>query len=377
MSKMFLCTILVGATVSLAVAQQPPAQLPQNVTNPPAQPPILNGLTVVRFDPVQLALKRVEGRYQLWAGTQFLKDFGLQEHEAHESLQLIRSLRYSQFGAVAGATPAFEFWLTDEEAAKGGLTVKNVIPFNNKTLKLSQIAGAWVIHDGKQMLFNFGNLQESALSAMAIMKKYSFNQLGFVGIPTPVMTYLTLDPHPRIERNSEPLDLKDVLATMSQQGLMLPNVGYVGTRVSLETRKLELVRFTNDWAIVHGKDVLAHFGNNTPAGREGLRLLQDSRVNEICFIGKSGFPIFLSNGQAPRNTALGFNNTRIHPTQMKAQLINSSWCIVEETRIIFEFGENRGDAEMLHKVLQYYQFDQICPIGDVNNGGFRLLTKSR
>src|SRR5262249_22155645 len=163
-------------------------------------------------------------RYQIWAGTQLLKDFGPLEREASEALRLIRNLNFSQYGTIAGATPPFEFWLSDGEGAKGGLVVKNVIPFNNRTLRIEQIVGAWMIRDDRQFLYNFGNAEDAARQALAIMQKYGFNQLGIVGVPKPAMTYLTIDSNARGQQPPAQPSVKEVIGTIASQGLLLPNI---------------------------------------------------------------------------------------------------------------------------------------------------------
>jgi hypothetical protein len=370
---------LIGAN-SLAHSQQSPPlksnpepkPLPAAIANAPIAPAI----NFVRFDPADLALKRVEGRWQLSAGKTFLKDFGPLEREANEALRVVRDLNFTQYGTIAGSTPPFEFWLQDAEGVRGGLVVKNVVPFNNKAIATTQIAGAWVIHDDSQMLYNFGTQKEAAQQALEIIKKFGFNQLGLVGIPNPAMTYLCVDPYAKSTGPKTP-DLKAMVGKISEQGLVLPNLGFVGGRIAIEPRKLELIRAQNEWALVHGKDVLARFGNDSIKAREALRLMQDSRVSELCLVGNIGLPIFLSRGQAPHSAGLGFNNARLQPSRMKAQKIGNAWCITNDGNVLVEFGDNREDAELVLKVLLHFQFDQFCPIGDLNHGGFRLFTRSR
>jgi hypothetical protein len=335
-------------------------------------------MSVIQFDPADLALKHIGGRYQLWAGRQFLKDLGPNERDATDAAHTVRDLGFNQFGAIAGSSPSFEFWLTDGGPAKGGLAAKNVNPFSAKTLKVEQVGGAWVLRDDKQMLYNFGHQEEAARRAYEIVTKHGFNQLGVVGVPRPVLTYLTIDPfaHPTPVAPRAP-DARELLSKLSEQGLMLPNVGYIGARLPIEYRKLEAVRVQNEWVLAHGKDVLGRFGADSKPARDALRVFQDARITEVDFVGRSGLPIYLCTGQAPRFAGLGINNVRFQPAQLKAVAINNVWCVVDGGRILFEFGDNRADAELVVKVLQHFQFDEFCPIGDVNHGGIRLFVRTR
>jgi len=378
MNRMFL-SIVAAMALPLAAFPQPiPSGNPGgNAPTPAANAPASSLLRVVRFDWNQLNLKRVDNHWQIWAGKQLIKDVGLVEKDAMEAWRLARDLLFTQYATIPGATPPFEFWLSDDASARGGLVVKNFISINNPMLSVEQISGAWVIRDDGQLLYNFGHQQEAALQALAVMKKYGFNQLGFVGMPKPVMTYLTVDPRQRVMTAKKPPDPREMIGKLSEGSLMLPQIGYVGSRAPIEARKLELAHQRDDWVMVYGKDVLARFGNNSNLARDGLRALQDARVDELCFIGTSRFPIFLNHGQAPRFIGLGFNNVRFQPGQLKAQAVNNIWCVVDGPIILFEFGEKQNDAELTVRVIQHFQFDQMCPIGDLTRGGFRYLTRSR
>lgn len=358
------------------------AQNAQPVSNPPALPaaPTIEpiALTMIRFDPTLLSVRRSDGRWFLMAGKQMLKDFGPLDREANEALRLVRDLHFTQYGMIAGSTPPFEFWLGDEnEAQNGGFATKNVISFNARTLKVEQTIGAWVVRDDKLVLYNFGNDEAAARLALAVMKKHGFNQLGVIGSPRPVMTYLTVDPYARVGQPEAKSDPREALNTLSQQGLVLPGVGYVGTRVQLENRKLDIVKVQHDWTIVHGRDTLARFGMQETRARDALRLLQDMRVTEMVFVGKGGLPIFLANGKAPRSAVLGFGTARLNPSQMKVQLVNGGHGITEGTRTVMSFGENRADAELVLKVLQHFGFDQVIVVGDPERGGLRLFSRSK
>ena len=375
-----LTILVLTGLISHAPAQPRPARV---LSEPSPLPAVTNsvqaasGTALVPFEPQQLVLKRVNNRCQLWAGLRLLKDFGPNEHDARDALRVVRDLHFTQYGTIAGATPVFEFWLAEGDSVKGGIANKTVIPFNAGALKVENVAGAWVIRDNSLLLYNFGAQQEAAEQALAVMKKFGFNQLGLVGIPNPVMTYLTVDAHVRPQAARGPADPKEILGSLAQQSLMLPNIGYVGSRMPIEQRKLEVARVQNDWAVAHGKDVIARFGPNLLQAREALRLLYDAHVTELCLIGKNGFPIFLCNGQPPRRVGLGFNNLRMQTAALKVQMINNVACITEKDRIVFEFGGNTADAELVLKVLQHFQFDQVCPVGDPAQGGLRLLIRSK
>ena len=337
---------------------------------------VIDGASLFRFNSTQLELKRVENRWQIWAGKELLKDFGPFEREASEALRLIRDMHFTRHGTVAGSTPLFEYWLAEDDTPRSGFGSRTVVPFNPRSLKIEQVTGAWIIRDDRQMLYNFGAQKDAALVALAILQKHGFNQIGIIGQPTPMMTYLTVDSYAHAAPVREP-DPREILGKVSEEGLILPVVGHVGRKMPIEFRKLEVVRLQQEWVLAFGTEVLARFGSNGTQAREALRLLQDSHVTEQAFIGKVGFPIYLASGQAPRGSGLGFNNLRLQPALMKVQLVNGVACITENGRIVYEFGNSRADAETVLLVFQHYKFDQVTTLGDVNRGGIRIFTRSK
>jgi len=366
--SMRLFTIAIIALLPVPLFAQVPQPLPPAANDAP----VINGLEMTAFDPEQLSIKRVDGRWQLLGSGKLLKDFGIHESEAKEALRLVRDLHFTKHATIQGATPIFEFWLGDEGPSKGGLAVRNVIPFNARMLTLENIGGAWVIRDDKMMLYNFGTQRDSAELAMAVMKKHGFNQLGLIGLPLPVMTYLTVDPYARAPQQNTPPPTREIAQAVAMQGLLIPNSGYVGAKQPFDARKLEVVRQPNDWVLELNKNVVGRFGPDLSRAREAMRVLQDARITEVAMIGKGNFPIYLSSGNAPKFVGLGFNNVRINSARMAVQQINSIWCIVDDGKIYFEFGTQQADAELVLKVLQHFQFDQICPVGDL-----RVFVRSR
>jgi hypothetical protein len=362
-----LTALLLVASVSLG--QEAPRKLPAEF----AEPTATEIGSLVGFDPDALTLKRVNNRNQLWAGNQLLKDFGVQESEARDALRLIRDMGYNQYGTIPGATPAFEFWLRDGEALKGGLAVRNVVPFNAAAIQVENISGAWVVRDDKMMLYNFGTQRQAAEQAFAVLRKFQFSQLGVIGLPNPAMTYLVVGNFARPPQSPVPSasPAREIVQQVAQQGLMIPEVGYVGARTPIDQRKLDVAKVGVNWVLVHDKETLGHFGPNMNDARAASRMLLNAHITEVVRVGKSGFPIYLSNGQPPRSAGLGFNNIRLQPSAMKAQMVNNVACLVEEGRIVFEL-PSMEDAELLLRTLRHFKIDQISPIGDL-----RLALKTR
>jgi hypothetical protein len=129
------------------------------------------------------------------------------------------------------------------------------------------------------LLYNFSKDEAAAKQAFAIMKKHGFNQLGIVGVPRPVMTYLTVDRFERGNQAEARVDPRETINTLAKQGLVLPNVGYVGGRYPIENRRLELLKQQQDWMIVHNREVLARFGIQESRARDALQRSRRASAN--------------------------------------------------------------------------------------------------
>jgi len=67
---------------------------------------------------------------------------------------------------------------------------EDCVSFNPVTLEARLVNGSWKIVDGSHWLFDFGNNEEDARQAIAIIKKHGFTNSCFVGRPDPGIKYL-------------------------------------------------------------------------------------------------------------------------------------------------------------------------------------------
>src|SRR5262245_10764750 len=380
--QLLMALLTAGLLLHASRALGQPPEAPRLLPPLPSQTPPSVSEPLVQFDPTTLKLVQAENRYQLWADKKLLKDFGPLHKEAEEAVRIIRELGLSRYGTIPGAQPPFEYWLADgwatepvAPAARGAL--RQVIPIDNHTLRVEQVAGVWCLRDARKVLYNFGRSKESAQSALALCKKYAFNLLGVVGNPNPLMTVLMVDPYagPQVKQAAaNPLEMAD---SLSRIGLVLPQVGHVGTHTMIESRRLDVLRDRDGWRLLHGADVIASFGLDEQSARAALRALQDWKVNEMARVGSTGVTLFLVNGRAPRGVPLGMTPRDFSPTQLQVQQANASWWLCESGRPILDCGGEEEGALLL-KVIQFYGFDQLVRLGHpLQEGGLKLLVKRR
>jgi hypothetical protein len=147
--------------------------------------------------------------------------------------------------------------------------------------------------------------------------------------------------------------------------------------VPINVEKLTIVRGPGGKVqLVHGDDVLATFGGSEVEARMAKRALEDAHVTELARIGSTGFPLFLSNGQPVHGEPLGASRLSIRADRLKVQKIRDNWWVDEDIRPLVEVG-TKEDAELLIRVMRYFDLRLVCLIGRPEAGGLRLLTIGR
>jgi hypothetical protein len=387
--------VLMGISGSaIAQAPRPPQVLPTTVLDPASARPVgpLSPSEAVKqrdaimkalkedlrsFDPGTVSARQVDGRWQVRAGSELLKDFGPDRGAAFETARAIQDMGITQVGIVPGARPEFVYWLTNGKAPRGTNSQVVVIPVSARSVRAEQVGGTWVVTDGTKGLYDFGTDAEAARRAAVVFWKYGFNQLGIVGGPHPAMVYPLADPRQAALDKVAPVPNPSpigVLQDVTRTSLLLPGNVYGGPKSSLDVTKLEVVR-RGEWLLVHGDDVLGRFGSVEFAARGAMKALQDARATEWARLGDSGFPLFLANGQPIRGEPLAAAKTSFHGDRLKVQKVRDTWWVFEENRPVLEAG-TKGDAELIVQVIRLYDLRVLCVFGQKETG-LKLLTAGR
>ena len=67
---------------------------------------------------------------------------------------------------------------------------EDCIAFNPATAQVKFLNNDWKIVDGNHWMFSFGNKEDEARQALAIIKKYGFTRSCFVGRPNASFQYM-------------------------------------------------------------------------------------------------------------------------------------------------------------------------------------------
>lgn len=143
----------------------------------------------IPFDPTKVAVKRVGGRWKIVQGSHWILDFGTQEWEADTALAIIKKHNLDSMCFVGRPDPSMTYFLSAGKAPTGAMTGEDAVTFSWQDAQVKKVQNRWKIVDGSHWLMDFGNKKTEATEALAILKKYRFNKMCFVGRPNPSMTY--------------------------------------------------------------------------------------------------------------------------------------------------------------------------------------------
>ena len=274
----------------------------------------------------------------------------------------------------------FEYWLAEGQAPSAFTRHREVIPFDPRTLRIEQMSGQWVLRDGHVILYNFGRSQTDAQMALAVCKQFQFNQLGYVGHPTPYLKYLMRDPTPRtpgpIGDSVVPASALMQASEIGHPRLVLAGVD-VGDRVPFDGRRLDLRREGRDWVLYAGPTPVGRFGPAERDGRAALETLEQFRLTELCRIGESGFGFFLANGRAPQGSVIGTGAKPFRPEMLNVRQVGNSWAVCDGSHPLVDFGDKADDARHALAAIREFKFDHFAEVGNGRIGNVYLFVKTR
>lgn len=365
----------------------PPARTPSQPVSPDgvlaptpdrAEIPLPNEERKVAIDPVTLSLKRLAGSWQLWADRVFLRDFGNSEMEARDALRVIRELRVNEWVAIGGPRPVVEYGLRNGRATVAAGIAKFALPIDLASARAEYVKGVWVLRDEENLLFNFGTNRADAEQAVAVVRKYGFDRVGFVGQPAPAMAYFFAAPPgeqpPKIGLGA--LGRQMQVDSLLRTGIPVPGLGFVGEMIKIDYRKVEARRDGHEWVLAHGSDVIAKFGAGEWQARDALKVVQDGRFTEWCRFGSPGVSFFLAGGKAPTRVPFATQGRPFSLTDLHVRQFNDKWFVTEGGRPLYEVS-TFAEGDDLIRILRAYGFDRVCHSGNSPRASLTFLAKSR
>ena len=169
---------------------QAPAPAPTPAPTPTPEPqPTLASEDCIAFRPNKAQARQVGGRWKVTVGNMSLLDFGNKMGQAQRAMLIIKKYGLNKQCFVGRPNPSMEYYLVGSRAPAGAMRGEDCIAFNLRNTQARQVQGSWKIVDGNNWLLDFGSNQAEAQQAHAIMNKYGFSRVCYVGRPNPPMTY--------------------------------------------------------------------------------------------------------------------------------------------------------------------------------------------
>jgi hypothetical protein len=427
-------------------AQGVPPSLPHGLESFPAREITAGGGTESRlprpealttFDPDSLELSWKDGHWSLMAAGVVLKDFGRREEEqARQAWHLIRELRLNQRGTVGAPRPVLEYWLADGRPPPYLPRGVRVLPLDLAALRIEQVQGSWSVREPGRPLFNFGTHKEEAEQALAVLRKYGFNQVGVVGRATAAMLIFVARP---VAEGEKSLNQAASDARFNRRGSFLktsasteegrqqaeairtghkdkgpagrstqpapgpfplvpampllqpdarPRTGdaasvadVVTERVPFDWRQAQVRLDAGDWKLVVGSVTLGNFGRNERDARLAHAALVHYRFTEQQRVGAGAEPAsvsyFLAGGQAPLGLMGGLFSEPFQPEMLSVRQVHQHFCVAWGNHPILDCGTRSDEARYMLGVIRQYRFDHVCRIGTDDKHSLTFLVRSR
>jgi predicted transposase YbfD/YdcC len=295
----------------------------------------------IAFNYKQAKVVNVQGKWKIAVGNMWLKDFGSKKNEAEKALQIIVHYRMNSQCFVGRPDPSLEYYLVDGKAPVGTFPGEDAISFNPDKIEVKQINKSWKIVEGNHWILDFSNKYNEAKTSLAIIKKYRFEYICFVGRPDPSMVYFR-----KGKEETQPTPPKEDCITFNY-------------------KQAKVVNVQGRWKITVGNMWLKDFGNKRDEAEKALQIIVHYRMNSQCFVGRPdpSLEYYLVDGKAPRGPFPGEDAITFNPSKIEVKQINGRWKIVEGTHWILDFANNRDEANEAFGVLRKYQFNRICFVG--------------
>ena len=368
--------------------QQPAA--PQQSASDSNQPQVNTEITLpqkenlARLDGGSLTVRRMTNSWQIWAGTTVFRDFGGKGEDAAEAVRVMRELRPTDWTSIGSERPIVEYGLTNGKAFLPAFPPKLSLPIDIAGVRAEQVRGVWVLRDDANILLNFGTHRRDAEQAAAVCKRYGFNRLGSIGSPAPLMSFFFAQSGRTTPAATGPQAAQLMtLANYAQEqnlqktGIDVPGVGFMGERLVIDPRKLEIRKDkSNEWVVASGPDTIAKFGASEWSARDGLKLLQDMRVTEFCRVN-ADVSFFLVHGAPPARVPFAVQSYRFEVDTLRVKTADAGSVAVYEGngRKLFNVA-NTEEGEHLIRLLKHYKFDQTCQLGLSSKTALKFLAKA-
>ena len=135
--------------------------------------------------------------------------------------------------------------------------------------------------------------------------------------------------------------------------------------VGFNPKTTTVKKINNRWKIVDGSHWLFDFESNAGEARKSLAVVKHYSMNKSCFVGRPGPSVsyLLVNNAAPKGAKQGEDCVSFDPWTAAVEKVNNRWKIVDGSHMMFDFGNQQGEARQSLSIIKHHGFTRSCFVG--------------
>jgi hypothetical protein len=146
----------------------------------------------VLFDWRQVEVRNDNQNWKLQATGHTLAEFGPNQQDARQAHAAARFYRFTEQCRLPGSARPVIYYLANGQAPRGVRFGTESTPFHPEALTVQHVGKEFVISEGQQVLFAFGEREEDARQALQTIQHFKFDHFCRIGNPmTGGLTFFT------------------------------------------------------------------------------------------------------------------------------------------------------------------------------------------
>jgi hypothetical protein len=145
-------------------------------------------------NPSQVEARRVNGRWKVVQGSNWLMDFGASQQNATRARDVIRHYQLTRQCFVRRPNPAMMYFRTAAGFPQGSMAGQDAIAVDPFNVRAKRVDGRWKVVDCGKRLLDFGSNETAARQAARLIRDNRLRWQVFVGRPNAPMQYWIADP---------------------------------------------------------------------------------------------------------------------------------------------------------------------------------------
>ncbi len=122
------------------------------------------------------------------------------------------------------------------------------------------------------------------------------------------------------------------------------------------------------WKIVDGSHWMFDFAGNRAEAVKSLAVIKKYKANKSCFVGRPNpsFKYLLAGNRVPTGAMPGEDCVGFNPNTAQVKKLGNRWKIVDGNHLMFDFSNNKAEAEQSLAVIKKYGATKSCFVGRPN-----------